>query len=111
MASVVSSFETSAVMSMPTSAIAWTEAGLTWSTGGDPAHRISIPPADSSVENPVAIWDRLALWTHPSSTDGLSVTKMLLMYEEEKVEKVSERRVMDRRGGAVASPGEERRPA
>ena len=59
-------------MSMPTSAIACTATGLTWSAGIDPADRTSTRPPESAVRKPAAIWERPALCTHTNNTLGLS---------------------------------------
>ena len=73
-ASVVSTFGCSARMSTPTSAMASTATGLTWSAGIDPADRTSTAPPDSAVRNPAAIWERPALWTQTNRTLGLVMT-------------------------------------
>ena len=70
-ASVVSTFGCSARMSTPTSAIASTATGLTWSAGIEPADRTSTAPPDSAVRNPAAIWERPALWTQTNRTLGV----------------------------------------
>jgi hypothetical protein len=57
---------------MPTSAIAATAAGFTWSPGRLPAERTSTAPLDRAVRNPAAIWERPALCTHTNSTDGVT---------------------------------------
>ena len=60
-------------MSMPTSAIACTAAGLIDSAGAEPAERTSTVPWDRWVRNPAAIWERPALWTQTNSTLGLDI--------------------------------------
>src|SRR5664279_2228902 len=60
-------------MSMPTSAIAATADGFTWSPGILPAERTSTRPPPRWVRNPAAIWDRPALCTQTNRTLGLSV--------------------------------------
>src|SRR5690625_1299948 len=70
-ASVVSSFGRSAVMSMSTSRMASTTAGLSWSAGSDPAERTSMRPAAWWVRNAAAIWERPALWTQTNNTVGV----------------------------------------
>src|SRR3954447_147544 len=70
-ASPVRIFGVAAVMSMPTSAIACTATGLTWSFGAVPAERTSIVSPARAVSQPAAIWDRPALCTQTNSTDGL----------------------------------------
>ena len=62
-ASVVSTFGLSAVMSMPSSAIASTAAGFTSSAGAEPADRTSTAPPDRWWVKAAAIWERPALWT------------------------------------------------
>ncbi len=60
-------------MSIPTSAMASTAAGLTASAGALPAERTSMASPARAERNPAAIWERPALWTHTNSTDGLSL--------------------------------------
>ena len=57
---------------MPTSAMASTAAGLTWSPGSEPAERTSTRSPARWVSQAAAIWERPALWTQTNSTDGLS---------------------------------------
>ena len=59
------------VMSMPTSAIAATAAGLIDSLGADPAERTSTRSPARWVSHPAAIWERPALCTHTNNTLGL----------------------------------------
>src|ERR1035437_7429963 len=59
-------------MSMPTSAIAATAEGFTWSPGMLPAERTSTRPPLRWVRNPAAICDRPALCTQTNRTLGLS---------------------------------------
>src|SRR5664280_804086 len=59
-------------MSIPTSAIAATADGFTWSPGILPAERTSTRPPPRWVRNPAAIWDRPALCTQTNRTLGLS---------------------------------------
>src|SRR3954462_12781160 len=63
------------VMSMPTSAIASTAAGLIVSAGADPAERPSTASPARCRSQPAAIWERPALWTHTNSTLGLSLIR------------------------------------
>ncbi len=65
---------TSAEMSMPTSAMAATAAGLTAAPGWEPAERTSTRSPARWVSQAAAIWERPALWTQTNSTDGLSDT-------------------------------------
>src|SRR5690349_24267736 len=62
----------SAEMSMPTSFIASTAAGLTRSAGVEPAERTVTRSPARWVRNPAAIWERPALWTQTNRTLGLS---------------------------------------
>ena len=55
---------------MPTSAIASTAAGLTWSPGLEPAERTSTRSPARWVSQAAAIWERPALWTQTNRTDG-----------------------------------------
>jgi hypothetical protein len=73
-ASVVSTFGCWSEMSMPTSAIAATAEGLTWSPGSDPADRTSTASPARCRSQPAAICERPALCTHTNSTLGRSVT-------------------------------------
>src|SRR5215207_7889050 len=66
-------FGFAAPMSMPTSAMACTAAGLTWSAGSDPAERTSTVPADRWDRNAAAIWDRPALSTQTNNTLGFDM--------------------------------------
>src|SRR5674476_347106 len=59
-------------MSMPTSAIAATAEGFTWSPGMLPAERTSTCPLLRWIRNPAAICDRPALCTQTNRTLGLS---------------------------------------
>src|ERR1700730_7317217 len=62
-------------MSIPTSAITATAAGLTSDPGSDPPdHAIARSPA-RALKNPSAICDRPALCTHRKSTAGRSPTR------------------------------------
>ena len=61
----------SAVMSMPTSAIACTAAGLISSPGSDPPDQATACSPARWVKKPSAIWERPALWVHRNSTVGL----------------------------------------
>src|SRR6478672_8078050 len=70
-ASVVRTLGISADMSMPTSAMASTAAGLTFSAGWDPAERTSMAPWERVVRYAAAIWERPALWTQTNRTEGL----------------------------------------
>src|SRR6478609_9314286 len=56
---------------MPTSAMACTATGLTWSAGIDPADRTSTFPSERAVRKPAAIWERPALCTQTNNTLGL----------------------------------------
>src|SRR5699024_7186144 len=69
-ASTVRTFGVAAVMSMPSSAMASTATGLSWSAGADQADRTSMRPWQSSLTQPAAIWERPALWTQTNSTEG-----------------------------------------
>ena len=69
-ASVVRIFGVWAEMSMPTSRIASTTAGLTVSAGADPAERTSTRSPARWDSHAAAIWDRPALWTQTKSTEG-----------------------------------------
>src|ERR1019366_5639697 len=71
-ASVVRIFGVCSEMSMPTSAIAATAEGFTWSPGRLPAERTSTCPPLRLVRKPAAIWDRPALCTHTNNTLGFS---------------------------------------
>src|SRR3954470_19740397 len=62
-------------MSMPTSAMAATAAGLIWSAGSDPAERTSTASPARCRSQPAAIWERPALCTQTNRTLGLSLTK------------------------------------
>lgn len=70
-ASVVSTVGRWPEMSMPTSAIASTAAGLTWSPGAEPAERTSTLSPARCRSQPAAIWERPALWTQTNSTLGV----------------------------------------
>jgi hypothetical protein len=62
----------SLVMSMPTSAMAWTAAGLISLPGSDPPDQaIAWSPA-RWVKKPSAIWERPALWMRTNNTVGLA---------------------------------------
>src|ERR1035438_6353115 len=71
-ASAVRTFGVCAEMSMPTSAIAATADGLTWSPGMLPAERTSTSPPPRWARKPAAIWERPALCTQTNRTLGLS---------------------------------------
>src|SRR5665647_1131548 len=71
-ASVVRILGVWAEMSMPTSAIAATAEGFTWSPGMLPAERTSTCPLLRWIRNPAAICDRPALCTQTNRTLGLS---------------------------------------
>src|ERR1019366_685594 len=58
-------------MSMPTSAIAATADGFTWSPGMLPAERTSTSPPPRWARKPAAIWERPALCTQTNRTLGL----------------------------------------
>src|SRR5690625_1126758 len=60
------------VMSMPSSAMAATAVGLSCSAGSDPAERTSMRSWLNSRRYPAAIWERPALWTHTTNTEGWS---------------------------------------
>ena len=62
-ASFVRSFGNAADMSSPTSAIASTTSGFTWSAGSEPADRTTTRSAARCVVRSAAIWERPALWT------------------------------------------------
>ena len=51
-------------MSMPSSAMAATAEGLTWSAGSEPAESTSTAPPDRWRVYAAAIWERPALWMH-----------------------------------------------
>src|SRR5665647_1913855 len=72
-ASVVRTLGACPEMSMPTSAMASTAEGFTWSPGMLPAERTSTCPPLRWVRKPAAIWDRPALCTQTNKTLGLSV--------------------------------------
>ena len=55
-------------MSMPTSAIAATATGLTWSAGCEPAEQHLDPVAGELLQEPAAICERPALCTQTNST-------------------------------------------
>src|SRR6478752_8777110 len=76
-ASVVRTLGISADMSMPSSAMASTAAGLTLSAGWEPAERTSMRPWPRVVRNAAAIWERPALWTQTNRTDGFLAVSML----------------------------------
>src|SRR5262245_7176444 len=59
------------VMSMPTSAMARTADGLTSLPGSDPPDHATARSPARWLNQPSAIWDRPALWTHRNSTTGL----------------------------------------
>jgi hypothetical protein len=61
-----------AVMSIPSSAIATTAAGLIWSAGSVPAERTSMRSPARWLSSPAAIWERPALCTQTNKTLGLS---------------------------------------
>ncbi|GAB2481130.1 hypothetical protein GCM10026982_01220 [Nocardiopsis aegyptia] len=61
------------VMSMPTSSMAATTAGLTESAGAEPAERTSTRSPARCRSQAAAIWERPALWTQTNSTEGRSV--------------------------------------
>src|SRR5262249_44930351 len=63
-------------MSMPTSAIASTAAGLTVSAGSDPPENTSTRFAARCSSHAAAICDRPALCTHRKTTLGLSLTTL-----------------------------------
>jgi hypothetical protein len=60
-------------MSMPTSFIASTTAGLTVSVGADPADRTATRSPPRWLRKAAAICERPALWTQTNSTDGLAL--------------------------------------
>src|SRR3954453_1438712 len=62
-----------AAMSMPTSRIASTATGLTWSAGWLPAERTSTSSPARWRSQPAAIWERPALGTQTNSTLGRSL--------------------------------------
>src|SRR5262252_9326846 len=70
--SVVSGLGNSREMSRPTSAMAATTAGLSWSAGCDPAEATRTRPAAWWSSSAAAIWDRSALWVQTNSTSGMS---------------------------------------
>src|SRR6478609_2845610 len=76
-ASVVRTFGISADMSMPSSAMASTAAGLTCSAGWEPADRTSIAPLESVVRKAAAICERPALWTQTNRTEGFLAVSVL----------------------------------
>src|SRR5262245_23517099 len=59
-------------MSMPTSAIASTAAGLTSLAGSDPPDQATARPPARWLNQPSAICDRPALWTQRNRTRGRS---------------------------------------
>src|ERR1700758_5110976 len=71
-ASPVKIFGLSAVMLMPSSAIAATAAGLICSAGSVPAQRTSMRSRARCVSSAAAIWERPALCTHTNKTLGLA---------------------------------------
>src|SRR5437763_1396221 len=71
-ASTVRILGCSAVMSMPTSAIASTATGLMRSPGAEPAERTSTLSPARWRSQPWAIWERPALWTQTNRTLGLA---------------------------------------
>src|SRR3954447_18223262 len=73
-ASTVRIFGCSAVMSMPTSAMASTATGLMCAPGAEPAERTSTRSPASWRSQPWAIWERPALWTQTNRTLGLADT-------------------------------------
>src|SRR5687767_2676907 len=79
-ASVVRILGISADMSIPSSAMASTAAGLTLSAGWDPADRTSISPLASVVRNAAAIWERPALWTQTNRTEGFLAVSVLTWF-------------------------------
>src|SRR3954447_19769488 len=76
-ASVVRIFGFWSEMSMPTSAMACTAAGLTASLGAEPAERTSTASPAREASQPAAIWERPALCTQTNRTLGLSDTGCL----------------------------------
>src|SRR6476659_3003790 len=60
-------------MSMPTSRMAATAAGLIVSAGAEPAERTSTASPARWRSQPAAIWERPALWTQTNRTLGLSL--------------------------------------
>jgi hypothetical protein len=60
-------------MSMPTSRIASTAAGLIVSAGADPAERTSTVSPARWRSQPAAIWERPALCTQTNRTLGLLI--------------------------------------
>jgi hypothetical protein len=58
-------------MSIPTSRIACTAAGLTWPAGSDPPDQATALSPARRTNQPIAIWLRPALCTHKNSTIGL----------------------------------------
>src|SRR5215469_3586783 len=70
--SVVSRLGISREMSMPTSAMAWTTAGLSRSAGCEPAEVTRTLPAPSRSRSAAAIWERPALCVQTKSTSGTS---------------------------------------
>src|SRR4051794_1849754 len=72
-ASVVSTLGRWSVMSMPTSAMASTAAGLRFSAGRVPAERTSTASPARWRSQPAAIWERPALCTQTNKTLGRSL--------------------------------------
>ena len=60
----------SAEMSIPTSFMASTTAGLSWSAGSLPAERTLTRSPAFRWSRPAAIWLRPALWTQTKRTSG-----------------------------------------
>src|SRR6476469_10851781 len=77
-ASVVRIFGILADMSMPSSAMASTAAGLTLSAGWEPADRTSIRPSPRVVRKAAAIWERPALWTQTDRTEGFLTVSVFI---------------------------------
>src|SRR5688572_27659154 len=71
-------------MSMPSSAIAATTAGLTSSAGALPADRTRTRPSARRSSKAAAIWLRPALWTQTKSTSGSSLTGRTLADASER---------------------------
>src|SRR5689334_11928003 len=70
-ASSVSGLGNSLEISRPSSAIASTTAGLSWSAGCDPADRTTTRPAAWWSSSAAAICERPALWMQTNKTSGV----------------------------------------
>src|SRR3954452_15076016 len=73
-ASQVSLIGVWSVMSIPTSRMASTTAGLMWWAGSEPADRTSTASPARWRSQPAAIWERPAVCTQTNRTLGLSLT-------------------------------------